>query len=102
MAPNRSPAVYELSSYHLVLAAIGLAIILAYWLPRFFSGREPAASGLLIGLGWLMFGWIPDLPQVISPLRAPRAWETVSELCLIIGLFGVGLRIDKLMNLRLW
>ncbi len=38
---------YELSNYHLALAAAGLAIVLAYWLPRFFSVREPAASALL-------------------------------------------------------
>ncbi|MCR5875052.1 sodium:proton antiporter [Phenylobacterium sp. J426] len=93
---------FEFSAYHVLLAALGMAIILAYWLPRFFSGREPAASGLLIGLGWLTFGWIPDMPQAMSPITAPRPWEVVSELCVIVGLFGVGLRIDRLMNLTLW
>jgi NhaP-type Na+/H+ or K+/H+ antiporter len=94
--------VFEFSSYHVLLAALGLAIILAYWLPRFFSGREPAASALLIGLGWLLFGWIDGMPQAISPLAAPKAWEIVSELCVIAGLFGVGLRIDKLFDIRRW
>lgn len=93
---------FEFSSYHLLLAALGAAIILAYWLPRFFSGREPAASGLLIGLGWIMFGWMPGLSEAISPISAPKAWEVVSELCVIVGLFGVGLRIDDLKNLKRW
>ena len=43
---------YDVSSYHLLLVALGLVITFAYWLPRFVSGREPAASALLIGLGF--------------------------------------------------
>ncbi|HEY9217541.1 MAG TPA: cation:proton antiporter [Phenylobacterium sp.] len=93
---------FEFSTYHLALAALGTAIILAYWLPRFFSGREPAASALLIGLGWLMFGWIPGLPAALDPVASPKPWEVVSELCVISGLFGVGLRIDRLANFRVW
>ncbi len=93
---------FEFSSYHLLLATLGLAIILAYWLPRFFSGREPAASALLIGLGWLLFGWIDGMPEAISPLTLPKPWEVVSELCVIAGLFGVGLRIDRLSDYSRW
>jgi NhaP-type Na+/H+ or K+/H+ antiporter len=94
--------VFEFSSYHLVLLGLGVAIVLAYWLPRFVSGREPAASALLIGLGALIFGSIPGFSEAVSPLRAPRAWEIVSELCLVAGLFGVGLRIDRLFDLPRW
>lgn len=93
---------FEFSSYHFLLAAVGLAIILAYWLPRFVSGREPAASALLIGLGWLLFGWIEGGPEAISPTAAPKPWEVVSELCVIVGLFGVGLRIDRVFDLPRW
>ncbi|WP_334163055.1 cation:proton antiporter [Phenylobacterium sp.] len=93
---------FEFSSYHVLLAALGVAIILAYWLPRFFSGREPAASALLIGLGFLVFGWIPGMPEAISPVGSPKVWEVVSELCVIIGLFGVGLRIDRILDRELW
>jgi NhaP-type Na+/H+ or K+/H+ antiporter len=93
---------FEFSSYHVLLTGLGLAIILAYWLPRFVSGREPAASALLIGLGWAMFGWIPDLPAAISPVEAPETWELASELCVVVGLFGVGLRIDRLANWSRW
>jgi hypothetical protein len=88
--------VFEFSSFHLLLVALGAAIIVAYWLPRFFSGREPAASALLIGLGYLLFGWMPGMPETISPITLPKPWEVVSEICVIVGLFGVGLRIDRL------
>lgn len=93
---------FEFSAHHVLLAALGVAIILAYWLPRFFSGREPAASALLIGLGWVIFGWIPGVPAALSPLAAPQAWEFASELCVLFGLFGVGLRIDRVPGLTRW
>ena len=93
---------YEFSSYHVLFLALGTAIILAYWLPRFVSGREPAASALLIGLGLAMFGWLPGMPAAISPIDTPKPWEIVSELTVIVGLFGVGLRIDRLKNRQRW
>jgi NhaP-type Na+/H+ or K+/H+ antiporter len=94
--------VFEFSPFHVAIALIGLAIVLAYWLPRFVSGREPAASALLIGLGFALFGWVPGAPDVVSPLATPKAWELASELCLIVGLFGVGLRIDRIDDRRRW
>ncbi|GAA4036735.1 cation:proton antiporter [Sphingomonas rosea] len=93
---------YEISPYHLVLVAFGAIIIIAYWLPRFVSGREPAASALLIGLGFLAFGWIPGMPETIDPIALPKPWEVISEICIVVGLFGVGLRIDKLSSRGLW
>lgn len=93
---------FEFSIYHIALVAVGGAIVLAYWLPRFFSGREPAASALLIGLGLASFGWIPDMPRALSPLALPRAWEAASGMCVICGLFGVGLRIDKIRPWSKW
>ncbi len=93
---------YEFSAYHLLLAAFGVVIILAYWLPRFVSGREPAASALLIGFGYLAFGWIPGMPEAIDPISLPKPWEMISEVCVVAGLFGVGLRIDRLSSRKLW
>lgn len=93
---------FDLSGYHLILAGLGVAIVLAYWLPRFVSGREPAASALLIGLGAVLFGWVPGLAETLNPVTSPKPWEVASELCVIFGLFGVGLRIDRLVALRQW
>ncbi len=93
---------FEFQSYHLLLVAIGMATILAYWLPRFVSGREPAASALLIGLGWAAFALVPGMPPAIDPIAAPQLWERISEICVIVGLFGVGLRIDKPRRWKLW
>lgn len=88
--------------YHITLFAVGAVIIAAYWLPRFVSGREPAASALLIGLGAAVFGWMPEVSKAVSPLAIPKTWEMTSEMCVIVGLFGVGLRIDSLSNRSRW
>lgn len=93
---------YELSAYHMLLAAFGIVVILAYWLPRLVSRDEPPASALLIGLGYVAFGWIPGMPDAIDPISLPKPWEVVSELCVVAGLFGVGLRIDRISSWRLW
>ena len=98
--PMSVPAsMYEFSSYHIVLAVVGCAILFAHWLPRWISGREPAASALLIGAGYLAFAFIPGTPTPFNPVNSPKIWEMTSEICVVIGLFGVGIRID---SLRVW
>ena len=93
---------FGMAPYHLALAVIGASIILAFWLPRFLSGREPAASALLILAGMGAFAIVPGMPEAIDPRAAPKIWEYASELAVIVALFGTGLRIDNLTNYRRW
>ena len=93
---------FELSGYHIVLAVVGVAILVAHWLPRLISGREPAASALLLAAGYLSFAFIPGLPSAFDPVNSPKPWEIISEICIVIGLFGVGIRIDKLRAWKTW
>ena len=93
---------FEIYPYHVLLAAGGVLIILSHWVPRFFSGREPAAAPLLILTGFAAWVVIPGLPDSIDPTTSPLIWERVSELAVIIGLFGTGLRIDRLTGRKLW
>jgi sodium/hydrogen antiporter len=93
---------FEFSSYHVVLVVAGLAILFSHWIPRLFSGREPAASALLIGSGYLSFAFVPGVPSAFDPVASPGLWEKVSEICVVIGLFGVGIRIDRLRNWKNW
>lgn len=92
---------FGLDSHHILLVALGAAIALSYWLPRFLSGREPAASALLVLTGFVVF-MLPGLPPALDPVESPRVWELGAELCVIIGLFGTGLRIDRLAGARQW
>ena len=93
---------FEFDQYHVLLAAFGAVIIASYWWPRFVSGREPAAAPLLILTGFVVFAWVPGMPGAIDPVESPRIWEITSELAVIIGLFGTGLRIDRLFGHGLW
>ncbi len=93
---------FGIGPYHVLLAGCGLVIIAAYWLPRFISGREPAASGLLILGGFLVFGFLPGMPEAFSPVERPVLWEITSEFAVIVALFGTGLRIDRLADFRVW
>ncbi|MFI8668259.1 cation:proton antiporter [Qipengyuania sp. NPDC077410] len=88
--------------YHVLLATAGLAIIVSYWSPRFISGREPAASALLVLGGFAAFAWVPGMPDAINPVGSPQIWEKAAEMCVILGLFGTGLRIDRLVGRDLW
>ncbi|PJE38188.1 sodium:proton antiporter [Pseudooceanicola lipolyticus] len=93
---------FGFEGYHIALGAVGATIILAYWLPRFFSNREPAASGLLILIGMLAFAVVPGLPQIPDPRSNALPWELVAELTVIVALFATGLRIDDLSSLSRW
>ena len=88
--------------YHIALFAMGAGIILAFWVPRFFSAREPAASALLILAGSVAFSVIPGMAEALDPMRSSEIWEYVSELALIVALFVTGLRIDDLTSYQRW
>ena len=93
---------FGLDIYHLTLAAFGLVIILARWIPRLFSRREPAAAPLMILFGAAASFVLPPLATLPDPRQEPLPWELVSELTVIVALFGAGLRIDALRPWRRW
>ncbi|MXP10152.1 cation:proton antiporter [Pseudoblastomonas halimionae] len=93
---------FGIAGYHILLLGCGLAIVAAYWLPRYFSGREPAASGLLILGGLLVFGLMPGVPEAFNPIERPKFWEVASEFAVIVALFGTGIRIDRITGGGVW
>lgn len=93
---------FGLNSYHIALAVIGVIVILARWLPRLVSKREPAAAPLMILFGAAATLLIPGIPTMPDPREAPLPWELLSELTVIVALFGAGMRIDSLRPWRRW
>ncbi|MGQ7845264.1 cation:proton antiporter [Granulosicoccus sp. 3-233] len=93
---------FSFSSYHVALTTVGIIVILSRWLPRVVSRREPAAAPLMILLGAAAALLIPALPSVPDPRQTPLPWELVSEMAIIIALFGTGLRIDSLRPWKRW
>lgn len=93
---------FSFESYHIGFVVIGVVIIAARWLPRVFSSREPAAAPLMILFGAAAALLVPDIPTLPDPRSSPLPWEVVSELTVIVALFGTGMRIDRLGPLRKW
>lgn len=95
-------AFFTLNSYHVALAVVGMIVIVARWLPRLISKREPAAAPLMILFGACAALLIPGVPTLPDPRQTPLPWELVSELTVIVALFGAGMRIDRLRPWRRW
>ncbi|NBB23658.1 sodium:proton antiporter [Porphyrobacter sp. SLTP] len=89
-------------SYHEFLLFAGLAILAAFWLPRFVSGREPAASALLILAGFICALAIDEAPPLFTPISHPQWWETMSEMAVIVALFATGMRLDVVRPFARW
>lgn len=85
-----------------VFALIGAAIILAYWLPRWISPRDPVATPLLIVAGLSLGLLMPRLSYQLNPLGDAEEWTLAAEVTVIISLFGAGLMIDNWNNKRAW
>jgi len=93
---------FSLNAYHIALVVVGVIVILARWLPRLVSKREPAAAPLMILFGAAATLLIPNLPILPDPRQTPLPWELVSELTVIVALFGAGMRIDSLRPWKRW
>ncbi|MEX2520793.1 MAG: cation:proton antiporter [Paracoccaceae bacterium] len=93
---------FSLDPYHAMLAAVGVIVILSRWLPRLVFKREPAAAPLMILFGAGVALLAPGLPTLPDPRQTPVPWELLSELTIIVALFGAGMRIDSLRPWRRW
>jgi NhaP-type Na+/H+ or K+/H+ antiporter len=84
----------------------GVGLLLAAALPRLAHGRAFSAPMLFLLLG-VMLGLLPlDVPPLIVGAEATeqaRAWtEHITEVVVIVALFGVGLALDRPFSLRGW
>lgn len=95
-------AFFALETYHVQLALVGLIVILALWLPRLVSRREPTAAPLMLLFSAAVAYLVPGFTPLPDPSASPAIWERVSELAVIVALFGAGMRIDEVGALRRW
>jgi sodium/hydrogen antiporter len=93
---------FSFDPVHILFAAIGGSLLLAYWLPRLVFPRPPSASALLILFGMLGSLSFPDIFSGFDPTANPALWEVTAEIVVIVVLFATGLRIDDLGGWRLW
>ncbi|HUF57761.1 MAG TPA: cation:proton antiporter [Thermohalobaculum sp.] len=93
---------FDLNPYHVLMAGLGAAVLLAYWLPRLLFRQETSSSMLLMLFGLLVYAFVPGMPTALQPTEAPRIWEVLSEFVVIVVLFATGLRIDGIRGYGLW
>nr|WP_043745746.1 cation:proton antiporter [Pseudooceanicola atlanticus] len=93
---------FAFETYHLQLAFVGMVIIVSYWLPRMVSKREPVAAPMMLIFGGLAAFLLPELPPLPDPVSSPAIWEHVSEMAVIVALFGAGMRIDEIGSWGRW
>ncbi len=93
---------FGFNPYHVALAAVGVIVILARFLPRLITRQEPASAPLMIVFGAVATLLIPAIPAVPDPRETPLPWEIISELAVIFALFGTGMRIDSVRPWRKW
>ncbi|MBV7407485.1 sodium:proton antiporter [Maritimibacter sp. DP1N21-5] len=102
MIDSQLASFFDFETYHLQLAFVGTIVILALWLPRLVSRREPTAPPLMLLFAGAVTFLLPGFSPLPDPNDAPVIWERVSEMAVIVALFGAGMRIDEVGDLRRW
>lgn len=93
---------FAFETYHILIVALGVSLLVSYWLPHRLWRRPPAATALLMTCGIAGSLLFPDVVSVIDPTQNPLIWERAAELVVIMTLFATGLQIDDLGGRRLW
>lgn len=93
---------FGFTSYHILMAVTGAALLISWWLPMKLFRRPPAGSAILmlVGLGAALA--FPGATSFLDPSDNPLIWEISAEIVVIIVLFATGLRIDNPGSLRTW
>lgn len=97
-----SEPLFGYSPTHVLMAAGGAAIFVAYLLPRVLFNRAAPSAAIMMLLGMFSFAFLPGMPQVLDPTTSPRLWELGSEVAVIVVLFATGLRIDQVGGWERW
>jgi NhaP-type Na+/H+ or K+/H+ antiporter len=85
----------------LIYAASGLAALLAALLPRVLSRRPVSIPMVFLGAGVVAFAFIEALPTP-DPIANSTFATHLTEVCVIIALFGAGLALDRPVGWRRW
>ena len=92
---------FELTTAASVFAVFGLIALGMTMLPRLLHERPLSFPVLYVGAGWALASLPLHLPEV-DPLRSTAATVHLTEVGVIVALFGVGLKIKRPISLRAW
>ena len=92
---------FELTTAAAVFAVFGLIALGMTMLPRLLHERPLSFPVLYVGAGWALASLPLHLPEV-DPLRSTAVSVHLTEIGVIVALFGVGLKIKRPISLRAW
>jgi len=94
-------AKFTVSAYEAALAALGLVMIAASWLPRLLTKQTITFPLLYVGAGVLLFLLPVDLPG-FHPVEVGTLTERLTELAVIVSLMSAGLKLNRPITVRGW
>jgi NhaP-type Na+/H+ or K+/H+ antiporter len=87
--------------YHLLIAAVGAALLGATAAPVLLAGRALSFPIVYVVLGAAVF-WLPFGLPAADPIAHGLFVERISELAVIVALMGAGLKIDRPFAWAAW
>jgi NhaP-type Na+/H+ or K+/H+ antiporter len=87
--------------YEVLLAVVGLAALMAAWVPAYTARRPLSLPVVLVAIGALIFLTPLDLLDP-DPRDHPEITERFTEFGVIVALMGAGLKIDRPFGWRTW
>lgn len=95
------PLEFELTTAPAVIAAFGLVALGMAMLPRLLHQRPLSFPLIYVVAGWLLFSLPVHLPTV-DPIEQAKGAMHLTEVGVIVALFGVGLKIGRPVGWRTW
>lgn len=90
----------DATAYRAAIALVGVAFLLAAWVPAWTARRPLSMPMVLVTVGAAVFA-LPSMPD-IDP-RAHRALtEHLAEFGVLIALLGAGLKLDRPLGVHRW
>jgi NhaP-type Na+/H+ or K+/H+ antiporter len=99
---NNEDPFFGLSQMHMLMAAVGVAVFIAYLMPRVLFKRGASSSAIMMLAGLVIFNFVPGMPDIPDPTVSPTLWEITSEIVVIVVLFATGLQIDDIKSWKRW
>lgn len=90
----------DATAYRAAVAVVGLAFVLAAWVPVWTARRPLSMPMVLVGVGAALFA-LPGMPD-IDPREHRELTEHLAEFGVLIALLGAGLKLDRQIGFRRW
>ncbi len=101
MCGARVGGVMDLATYDVGIAVVGLAALLAAWVPAYTARRPLSLPIVLVAVGAVASMLPIGLPGT-DPRHHVQFVERFTELGVVVSLMGSGLKIDRPFSWRAW